>query len=185
MRVIFNHKKHDYPKKLGDLKLAWYGNGYVCIVRKQSKRQIQKQNLSIIQINRISKELWIDLDYIFKQDLARYARMYKQEYPSLRKRGISSYSCFLMIVHALIKRFSLKSDDEQLCINVLKRLLYDLSVYKAICLRLIKSVKDSYRLNHCKGNQNWNEKEIHILPIENVGLKRLSALTRITLIMRI
>ncbi len=172
MKVIFNHKVHDYPKRHGDLKLAWYGNGNFCIVRKQTKRQIQQQNLSIIQINRISKVLWDELDNHFKKDLARYARMYKQEYPSLRKRGISSYSCFLMIVHALIKRFSLNSENEHLCINVLKRLLHGLSVFKAISLKLIKSVKASYKLNRCNAYQIMNNKEMSELSDEHNGLKR-------------
>ena len=35
MKVIFNHKVHDYPKRHGDLKLAWYGNGNFCIVIKR------------------------------------------------------------------------------------------------------------------------------------------------------
>ncbi len=180
MRVIFNHKVHDYPKKLGDLKLAWYGNGNICIVRKQSKRQIQKQNLTIIQINRISKVLWDELDNHFKKDLARYARMYKQEYPSLRKRGISSYSCFLMIVHALIKRFCLNSENEHLCINVLEKLLHGLSVYKAIRLKLIKSVKVSYKLNRCNAYQGMYRNELSIISVENHKLKELDQVNQLS-----
>lgn len=147
MKVVFKQKQHDYPKRVGDLNLAWYAGGQICIARKKTERSRQKQNESIIRINAICKGLWDGLDLHFKQDLSRYAFMYKQEYPSLRKRGVSSYAVFLMIIHALIKRFSLRTDDQENCMKLLKTLLGNMSVYKAVQYRLIKVVSKSYQLN--------------------------------------
>jgi len=149
MKVIFKHKEHDYPKKTGDINLAWYACGSVCVVRRKTERSLQKQNLSIIQINAICKLIWEDLNPLFKKDLALYALKYKKKYPSLRKRGISSYAVFLMIIHALIKRFSLQIENQLLCVAILKRLLERLSVKKAVQLRLLKPVMKYYQFNHC------------------------------------
>ncbi|HOD55236.1 MAG TPA: hypothetical protein PKJ08_11965 [Candidatus Cloacimonadota bacterium] len=130
MKVKFKQNKHDYPKKAGDLSLAWYAGGSICISRRKTERILQKQNMSIIQINAICKMVWIDLTPGFKKDLAQYALKYKKEYPTLRKRGVSSYAVFLILIHALIKRFSLKTDDPGSCADVLKYLLELLSVKK-------------------------------------------------------
>ena len=78
MKVIFKQMKHDYPKKAGDLNLAWYAGGRTCIVRKKTKRALQKQNLSIIQINAITKSVWETLLPAFKRDLVKYAMQYKR-----------------------------------------------------------------------------------------------------------
>jgi hypothetical protein len=147
MKVIINQRNHDFPKKAGDLNLAWYANGLVCIARKPVERKVQKQNHSIICINFLSKTLWDELDALFKKDLAIYARAYKQRYPSLRKRGVSSYAVFLMIIHALIKRFSLNTENQDQCLYLLRTLLSHLSVQKAVQNKLLKTVKNHHRLN--------------------------------------
>lgn len=147
MKVFFKKKKHDYPKRAGDLALAWYAGGNVCIVRKKVKRELQKQNLSIIQINAISRMVWDGLTPPYKKDLAQYALLYKKEYPGLRKRGISSYAVFLMITHALIRRFSFNIENTVLCAELLKRLLADMSVKKAVELKILKRVSMYYQLN--------------------------------------
>ncbi len=148
MKVILKHKSHDFPKKAGELRLAWYGGGQVCIARRHVERKSQKQNESIIRINRICKTLWDELDMHYKKDLAVYAKAYKMEYPSLRKRGVSSYAVFLMIIHALIKRFSLATDNYELCLNQLRDLLGRLTLHKAVQVRLLKAVRKHYLLNN-------------------------------------
>ncbi|MBP7563267.1 MAG: hypothetical protein KA886_05705 [Candidatus Cloacimonetes bacterium] len=147
MKVIIKQKTHDYPKKAGDLNLAWYAGGRICIVRKKTERAIQKQNLSIIQINAITKSLWATLLPAFKQDLARYAIQYKKEYPALRKRGVSAYSVFLIFIHALIKRFSLNFDNREICTEIIIHIMENMTVKKAITLRLLKKVRYYYKLN--------------------------------------
>lgn len=154
MKVIFKQMKHDYPKKAGDLNLAWYAGGRTCIVRKKTKRALQKQNLSIIQINAITKSVWETLLPAFKRDLAKYAMQYKREYPALRKRGISAYSVFLILIHALIKRFSLNTEKMVNCVNALSQLLSSISIYKAIRLKLIKKVRTCYQLNKLNGDES-------------------------------
>jgi len=148
MKVFFKQKKHDYPKKVGDLSLAWYAGGNVCIVRRKADRLLQKQNLSIIQINQITRMIWEKLAHPFKKDLAKYAHLYKKQYPGLRKRGISSYAVFLMISHSLVRRFSLNISDSAYCSDLLIAFLKNMTVKKAIDLRLLKKVNRYYCLNH-------------------------------------
>ncbi|HOE09631.1 MAG TPA: hypothetical protein PLV89_12260 [Treponemataceae bacterium] len=149
MKVVFKRMTHDYPKKAGDLSLAWYAGGTICICRNKPERFLQKQNLTIIQINALCKILWEELTPRFKKDLGLYALRYKKEYPKLRKRGVSSYAVFLMLIHALIKRFSLNLDNHSNSQSLLNKLLSQLSVKKAVELRLIKIVRSHYQLNHC------------------------------------
>ncbi len=153
MKVKLKQKKHDYPKKAGELSLAWYAGGRICISRRKTDRHLQKQNLSIIQINAISKMLWNDIAPCFKKDLAQYALRYKKEYPTLRKRGVSSYAVFLILIHALIKRFSLKTDNPEYCSYVLKCLLEELSVKKAVIMKLLRVVSAYCQLNRSNVNR--------------------------------
>jgi len=148
MKVIMKDKQHDFPKKIGDLNLAWYQQGRICVSRKKNPRSLQKQNMSIIQINQITKALWESLHPHFKKDLAFYALQYKKDYPGLRKRGISSYAVFLIIVHALIKRFSIAYENQDDCLAILQKLISPLSVKKAVEIRLLKPVMGYYQLNH-------------------------------------
>ncbi len=148
MKVMMKDKQHDFPKKIGDMNLAWYQQGLICVSRKQTPRTLQKQNMSIIQINQITKALWQTLNPHFKKDLALYALQYKKDYPGLRKRGISSYAVFLMIVHALIKRFSIAYENQNDCLAILQKLISPLSVKKAVEIWLLKVVRDYYQLNH-------------------------------------
>ena len=157
MKVIIKQKTHDYPKKAGDLNLAWYAGGRICIVRKKTERTLQKQNLSIIQINAITKSLWATLLPAFKRDLAKYAMRYKNEYPALRKRGVSAYSVFLIFIHALIKRFSLNFENPEICTEIIINIMENMTVKKAIILRLLKKVRYYYRLNQ------WNETKPMVL----------------------
>ncbi len=151
MIVFMNKHQHDYPKKIGYLHVAWYQQGRICVSRKLNHRNLQTQNISIIQINQIAKELWQGLNLHFKKDLAGYALKYKKEYPVLRKRGISSYSVFLMLVHALLKRFSIAYENLSHCLLTLQSVLNHLSVCRAIQLKLIKPVKAYHLLNHPAG----------------------------------
>jgi len=179
MKVQFKQKALDYPKKSGDLNLAWYAGGRICIVRKKTERALQKQNLSIIQINAITKAVWETLNPSFKQDLARYAVRYKKEYPTLRKRGVSAYAVFLILIHALIKRFSLNTDNDLQCIKTLITILANLSIYQAIRLKLLKRVRACYQLNNIN-----TEKPINLFSSfyssENDSQKRNSIRTPIT-----
>ncbi|HOD53576.1 MAG TPA: hypothetical protein PKJ08_03515 [Candidatus Cloacimonadota bacterium] len=148
MKVIMKENQHDFPKKIGDLSLAWYQQGRICVSRKQNPRSLQKQNINLIQINQITKTLWQTLHPHFKKDMALYALQYKKKYPGLRKRGISSYAVFLMIIHALIKRFSIAYENQDVGLAILKNLISVLSVKKAVQLKLLKIVRDDYQLNH-------------------------------------
>ncbi len=148
MKVFFKKPTHDFPKKAGELNLAWYNHGKVCIVRKLKEYHLQTQNIKIQEINTITKKLWENLSCSFKKDLALYAKAYKKRYPGLRKRGISSYSIMLQIVHALIKRFLLQQSNRVLLYDILSDIVGHLSVYKAVKLRLLRKVLGVYHLNH-------------------------------------
>jgi len=152
MRVYFNKKVHDYPKRAGDCYLAWYNQGNICILKKKPLFVCQSQHLKIQTINQISLKLWAEQSQRFKKDMAEYAKRYKKKYPGLRKRGISAYSAFLMVVHALIRRFHIQYENHENAINIMSTLIKTLSVKKAIRLRLIKPVSDAYQLNQSAGN---------------------------------
>jgi len=160
-------------KKAGELGLAWYAGGQVCITRKRIERSLQKQNLSIIQINTISRMVWAELAIPFKKDLAKYALLYKKEYPGLRKRGISSYTVFLMITHALIRRFSLKTEDSVQCADLIKILLQNMTVKKAVELRLLKRVNQYYLLN--QDNQFFKKTggKKYVLDEDRIGIDQV------------
>nr|HPM01370.1 hypothetical protein [Candidatus Cloacimonadota bacterium] len=136
MRIYFSEKLTGYPKKAGDLHLAWYQNGKICISRNLKKQQMQTQNFNIIKVNQITKTLWDTLNRSFRKDLALYADQYKKTYPGLRKRGISAYSAFLMVIHALIRRFSINIEDHANAIAIFESLLDQINVYQLIQLNI-------------------------------------------------
>ncbi len=152
MRVYFSDRVKDFPKKAGDLHLAWYQNGRICISRVLKNHHMQPQNFNIIQVNQITRAVWDRLSEPFKKDLAEYAKRYKTEYPSLRKRGVSAYSVFLMVIHGLIRRFSIKTADTEKCVVLFEQFLLKMSVLKLIEIRIFKSVRKNYQLNQ----ENWN-----------------------------
>jgi len=155
MKVYFQHHQHDYPKQAGDIRLAWYQGGRVCVMRNYHKNhQIQKQNIQISRINAVCKALWENILPAFKKDISLYATLYKRTYPGLRKRGISSYSVMLMLVHALIRRFQLSNRDSEHLVNVIESMLQGRSLYDLIQMKLLKSVPGAYRLNYCLENDN-------------------------------
>jgi len=147
MRVFFNNKQMDFPKKINDLQLNWYQQGKICIAKNRKKPKLQVQNTQIKRINQIVRQIWNVLTPGFKKDLSVYALSYKHYYPTLRKRGVSSYSCFLILIHSLIKRFGLKEKPDELMYKILCDLLAKLSVYQAVCLNLLKKVAFVYQLN--------------------------------------
>jgi len=147
MRIYFSEKVRDFPKKAGDLHLAWYQNGRICISRNLKRHQMQAQNFHIIQVNQITKAVWETLNLNFRRDLARYASQYKKTYPGLRKRGISAYSAFLMVIHALVRRFGIDMSQQESAIAILDKLLDQIYVYKLIRLKILKVVRYAYRLN--------------------------------------
>ncbi|HOD55273.1 MAG TPA: hypothetical protein PKJ08_12160, partial [Candidatus Cloacimonadota bacterium] len=108
-------------------------------------------NFNIIQVNQITRAVWDRLSKPFMRDLAEYARRYKIEYPNLRKRGVSAYSVFLMVIHGLIRRFSIKTADAEKCSVVFDQLLLKMSVFKLIEFKILKPVRMSYQLNQ----ENW------------------------------
>ncbi len=155
MKVYFSHHQQDYPKNIGDIRLAWYQNGQICVMRNHYKpHQIQKQNILISRINAVCKVVWVNTLSAFKKDISLYATLYKRTYPGLRKRGISSYSIMLMLVHALIRRFQLSDRDSESLIKIIEGLLKDKSLYDLIQLKLLKFVPGAYRLNYCLQNDN-------------------------------
>jgi len=137
----------DFPKKINDLQLNWYQQGRICIAKNRKKPALQAQNIQIKRINQIVRQLWNELTTGFKKDLSAYAHAYKQYYPSLRKRGVSSYSCFLILIHGLIKRFGLKDKPDDLMVIILCELMTQLSIYKAVRINLLKKVPFVYQLN--------------------------------------
>ncbi|HPM00650.1 MAG TPA: hypothetical protein PK816_00725 [Candidatus Cloacimonadota bacterium] len=148
MRIYFSEKVTDFPKKVGDLHLAWYQNGKICISRNLKSYKMQVQNFNIVQVNQITKAVWDTLNISFRKDLAQYAVQYKKTYPGLRKRGISAYSTFLIVVHSLIKRFGIDTSYQENAIAIFKRILNQVSVYKLVQLKILKSMRFAYRLNH-------------------------------------
>jgi len=147
MKVYFKQKKHDFPKKLEGMSLSWYNQGRICIAKRKACPELQKQNINLIKINRVSKSIWTILSPGLKKDMAKYSQKYREKYPVLRKRGISSYSAFLMIIHALVKRFYLQGETETALQRKLMALTEKLTVYACVCLHLLKKVDGAYRLN--------------------------------------
>jgi hypothetical protein len=147
MKVILNQKiKHDYPKKINDLNLAWYNQGKCCVSRRKCEHQIQSQNIYIREMNSVIHCLWGEIDGSAKRDLKKYSVAYKLRYPTLRKRGNNTYSVFLMICHALIKYYHLKELSSDYLYLYLKDLLNDYSVYQMIQKGILKPVKNAYQL---------------------------------------
>ncbi len=147
MKVFFKNKRTDYPKKLGDCQLAWYQQGQICIMRKKTIPAFQKQNMNIIQVNRVTRSIWTQLSDLFKRDLSIYALRYKLSWPSLRKRGVSAYSIMLMITHALIRRFGLDTAQTENCSLLLIKMLEKYNIVQLIALKILKPVPKAYQLN--------------------------------------
>ena len=149
MRVYFNQKRqHDYPKRAGEMSLAWYQKGQICIYRKKVPHEMQAQNLYIREINQVVHGLWQELRLRSKRDLQAYAFQYKKRYPSLRKRGNNAYSIFLMICHSLIRIFQLNQYSQTGLTERLKDILESVSIYKLVLQGILKVVIHAYRFNH-------------------------------------
>ncbi len=148
MRVYFSDKNFDFPKKINDLRVAWYSEGKICISRNYKKKEMQAQNYRIIKMNKLIKDLYSSLHPQFKKDMSQYAHLYKKRYPHLRKRGMSAYAVFLMISYALIRRFGLKDHAIEQLRVLLSEILKNLSVADCIRVKLLKVVKCYYVLNH-------------------------------------
>jgi hypothetical protein len=149
MRVFFkqNHH-HDYPKRAGEMNLAWYNQGKICIYRKKTSHEMQAQNLYIKAMNQVVHDLWKTLSFKSKRELQTYAQLYKKRYPSLRKRGNNAYSIFLMICHSLIRKYQLHQLAPIGLTTQLKQMLAVLSLYKMVLQGVLKVVKYAYRLNN-------------------------------------
>ncbi len=147
MRVYFSETNFDFPKKINDLRVAWFREGRICISRNYKKKEMQEQNFRIIQMNAMIKVLYVELNTGFKKDMGRYAQLYKMRYPHLRKRGMSAYAVFLMVVYALVRRFGLgdRSLDEMK--EILSGMILRLSVAECVRLKLLAVVKGYYALN--------------------------------------
>jgi len=124
--------------------------------RKQ-KEPCRNKTCPLYRLMPSQKSLWATLLPAFKRDLAKYAMRYKNEYPALRKRGVSAYSVFLIFIHALIKRFSLNFENPEICTEIIINIMENMTVKKAIILRLLKKVRYYYRLNQ------WNETKPMVL----------------------
>jgi len=147
MIVIFNQKhKHDYPKKLGDMSLAWYNHGKCCVSRHKRDYQVQTQNVFIKEMNGIIRKLWNEVSHSAKRDLKKYSLAYKRRYPALRKRGNNTYSIFLMICHSLIKFYHLNTLSSDYLYLKLKNLLSSYTIYQLVQKGLLKPVKNAYQL---------------------------------------
>lgn len=146
MRVYFSDTHFDYPKRINELRVAWYQNGKVCIARNYQKQQLQEQNYQIIKVNEIVKSLYQELRLSFKKELTIYSQRFKKQYPHLRKRGISSYGIFLIIIHRIIKRFSLKEYESEKCLKILREIVQYLNIKDAVHLKLLDKVYQFYQL---------------------------------------
>jgi len=147
MKVYFAKNSHDYPKKHGDVRLSWYQNGNICILKRKAQPTLQVQNIRLKLVNSVCKEIWKNLSLSFKKDLYRYSIEYRKVSFVLRKRGISAYSVLLMIVNALIKRFCLNTESYELLLLQVNSLMHHMTIYLFVKKRLIKAVKNAYRLN--------------------------------------
>jgi hypothetical protein len=151
MRVYFSETKFDFPKKINDLRVAWFREGRICISRNYKKKEMQTQNYRIIQMNAMIKVLYGELSIGFRKDMGRYAQLYKIRYPHLRKRGMSAYAVFLMVVYALVRRFGLSERSVDEMKVILSSLIMNLSVAECVRLKLLAVVKGYYALNHVVG----------------------------------
>ncbi|HOD54555.1 MAG TPA: hypothetical protein PKJ08_08525 [Candidatus Cloacimonadota bacterium] len=156
MKIHFSEKKTDYPKKCGDLQLAWYNHGQICISRKKQQPKIQKQNIHIKTMNRICKNVWSNLLPAQKRDMSLYAVLFKKTWPGLRKRGISSYSVLLMIVFHLIHRYQFNTGNQEACSLQLLHWISRHSLYQMIQIKILKKVDDAYLLNYSTDDCNEN-----------------------------
>ncbi len=148
MRVYFSETNFDFPKKINDLRVAWFREGRICISRNYKKKEMQVQNYRIIQMNAMIKMLYGELSAGFKKDMGRYTQMYKIRYPHLRKRGMSAYSVFLMLVYAIVHRFGLNDRSVDEMKEILSSLIKNLSVAECVRLKLLAVVKGYYILNY-------------------------------------
>ncbi|HOD54306.1 MAG TPA: hypothetical protein PKJ08_07255, partial [Candidatus Cloacimonadota bacterium] len=149
MRVYFDQKRqNDYPKRAGEMNLAWYNQGQICIYRKKTHHEMQAQNIYIRDINQMVHGLWQELSLRSKRELQAYALQYKKRYPSLRKRGNNAYSVFLMICHSLIRKYQLNQLSQAVLTEQLKQLLASMSIYKLVLQGILKVVIHAYRFNH-------------------------------------
>jgi len=149
MRVYFDQKRqNDYPKRAGEMNLAWYNQGQICIYRKKTHHEMQAQNIYIRDINQMVHGLWQELSLRSKRDLQAYALQYKKRYPSLRKRGNNAYSVFLMICHSLIRKYQLSQMSQTLMTEQLRQLLTSMSIYKLVMQGILKVVKFAYQFNN-------------------------------------
>lgn len=147
MRVYFSETKFDFPKRINDLRVAWFRDGRICISRNYKKREMQVQNYRIIQMNGMIKMLYSELSMGFKKDMGRYAQLYKIRYPHLRKRGMSAYAVFLMVVYSLVRRFGLTDRSVDELKEILSRLILGLCVAECVRMKLLAVVKGYYTLN--------------------------------------
>ncbi len=160
MRVYFSETKFDFPKKINDLRVAWFREGRICISRNYKKKEMQKQNYRIIQMNAMIKVLYGEMSSGFKKDMGRYAQLYKCRYPHLRKRGMSAYAVFLMLVYALVRRFGLGNRSADEMKEILFSLIKNLSVAECIRMKLLAVVKGYYVLNRLARIDICTKKEV-------------------------
>ncbi len=178
MRVYFSDTKFDFPKKINDLRVAWFREGRICISRNYQKKEMQAQNYRIIQMNTMIKVLYSELNKGFKKDMGRYAQLYKIRYPHLRKRGISSYAVFLMVVYALVRRFGLADRSVEELKEILSSLMLNLSVAECIRLKLLAVVKSYYVLNRLAQNDVRKSFDFAESAQKEGSMERLQAVKR-------
>ncbi len=165
MKVNFKQNyQQDYPKRYGDMSLAWYRQGQICVIRQIKEHKRQPQNIYIREINAVVHLIWQNLSIKVKKELQEYACSYKRRYPLLRKRGNNAYSVFLVICHTLIKKYQLSQLTRTEMASQLKVLLSSLSVYQLVLCGVLKLVKMVYQLHQ----SIYTEKE-NLLLNQNCG----------------
>jgi len=115
MRVYFQGQ-HGFSKRIDEYIACYYNRGDVCILRKNTERKLQNQNIAIKNNQKHICDLWRLLSERIRWALSQYAVYYRESPLRFRKRGVSGMSVFLKIIYRIAKFYEIEvaSIDQQL-----------------------------------------------------------------------
>ncbi|HOD54217.1 MAG TPA: hypothetical protein PKJ08_06810 [Candidatus Cloacimonadota bacterium] len=115
MRVYFQGQ-HGFSKRIDEYIACYYNRGDVCILRKNTERKLQNQNIAIKNNQKHICDLWRLLSERIRWALSQYAVYYRESPLRFRKRGVSGMSAFLKIIYRIAKFYKIEvgSIDQQL-----------------------------------------------------------------------
>ncbi len=147
MKVFFEEGQCSFPKggKKDGIIFCYFRQRDICLGRRYISIPLLPQNTKIISMGKITLSIWQNLPLCFKHDLSVYARLYKAEYPDLRRKHLNSYGIFLKIIHK-IDRFYQFSKLEDTSYSMYALLYGHLSVADFIRIGYLPQVRKGYIL---------------------------------------